>query len=887
MRSLPQGLRTFLLLAALAALACAPLYPKGVPVTPMTDLPNHVRHVYDYELALREGQFPPIVAPELNESVRGPLFQYYGGTAYLVPGVVSLLGINSYRALAVSVFLHVLAAGACMYGACRALGVSRPAAVVAAVAFQLFPFAGTDLYTRGGYTQVTALWCLPVVFYFCLMTVRSRGAAAVANFCLAALAWALFIPQHPIQTIVCGCMMLVLLAAYVLVDIRRPWPGLFTPALSMLCGLVVTTWFWYPIVRDYGRLKVVSHAIFLDAGLEVMEILLWPGFREGPSAVWAPQLGLHFVIAAVLALVFWKRAGAIGVGAALSVFAFIVIIGWHSQMPWVEKVLSPLQWSYRLLIPAALAGALCVAFAFEGIYAKLGAESARGVLFGLALGFLIAIAPPYFAAHIKYPRVKMRDIRRPYVASNSLAYALRGTDFRDLLSQVAPQGALRPGADVPVPLEGYPFEARLVLKRQEGMADPADVRVVIDGAADRPGVEKLAAGEVLNVTFRLKPPVGHLPGDRVLRLDATPGVAWRVQDASFRVDGDPPDAWIRVPTDPYRRQRRKRTMFAVGRHVCRAGGRRDVRRAEGETIAPCDGRTHAGTRGREVHMDLTDRSAIITGANQGLGKAIAAEFVRAGAGVLLTARNEQLLRQVRDELRPLARPGRPVEVMRADVAEERDCRAVAERATQVLPDLAVLVNNAGVYGPKGLIEDVDWGEWVKAMQINLFGTVLMCRAVIPLLRRRGYGKIVNLSGGGATAPLPRISAYAASKAAVVRMTDTLAEELKDARVDVNAIAPGALNTRLLDEVLEAGPEKVGKQFYERSLKQQKEGGAPFEKGAKLAVFLASSASDGITGRLLSAVWDDWQNLPSRRAELAKGDVYTLRRIVPEDRGMKW
>ena len=286
-------------------------------------------------------------------------------------------------------------------------------------------------------------------------------------------------------------------------------------------------------------------------------------------------------------------------------------------------------------------------------------------------------------------------------------------------------------------------------------------------------------------------------------------------------------------------------------------------------------------------MDLHDRSAIITGANQGLGKAIAAEFVKAGAGVLLTARNEELLRQVNDELRPLAKKGRPVEIMRADVADAESCTAVVARAKQLLPDLAVLVNNAGVYGPKGAIEDVDWDEWVRAVQINLFGTVLMCRAIIPHLRQKGYGKIVNLSGGGATAPLPRISAYAASKAAVVRMTDTLAEELKDARVDVNAIAPGALNTRLLDEVLEAGPERVGKQFYERSLKQQKEGGAPLEKGAQLAAFLASKESDGITGRLISAVWDDWANLPSKREQLAKGDVYTLRRIVPEDRGMKW
>jgi 3-oxoacyl-[acyl-carrier protein] reductase len=283
-------------------------------------------------------------------------------------------------------------------------------------------------------------------------------------------------------------------------------------------------------------------------------------------------------------------------------------------------------------------------------------------------------------------------------------------------------------------------------------------------------------------------------------------------------------------------------------------------------------------------MNLTGRTAIITGASQGLGKAIAERFVAAGADVFLVARGEGELRKTADEL---ARSGRRVEIMTADVSGDAACRAIVERAIQVFGHVTALVNNAGVYGPMGRIEDVDWSQWVSAMQVNLFGTVQMCRHLIPHLRERGYGKIVNLSGGGATAPLPMISAYAGSKAAVVRLTETFAEELKDARVDVNAIAPGALNTRLLDEVLSAGPDKVGKQFYERSLKQRDEGGAPLAKGADLAAFLASAESDGITGRLLSAVWDPWPTLPERREQLAKGDIYTLRRIVPEDRGQKW
>jgi 3-oxoacyl-[acyl-carrier protein] reductase len=286
-------------------------------------------------------------------------------------------------------------------------------------------------------------------------------------------------------------------------------------------------------------------------------------------------------------------------------------------------------------------------------------------------------------------------------------------------------------------------------------------------------------------------------------------------------------------------------------------------------------------------MTLRGRSAIITGANQGLGRVIAEHFVASGASVLLVARGEEHLRQVADDLKQHAPPGQIVADQAGDVSVPENCQAIVSKARKTLPNLTILVNNAGIYGPIGRIEDNDWGEWVRAMQINLFGTVLMCRAILPHLRAQGHGKIINLSGGGATAPLPNFSSYAASKAAVVRFTETLAEEVRDARIDVNAIAPGALNTRLLDQVLEAGPQRAGQAFYERALKQREQGGAPLDRGAALAAFLASSASDGITGRLLSAVWDNWSELPARQEHLAKSDIYTLRRIVPEDRGQKW
>ena len=288
-----------------------------------------------------------------------------------------------------------------------------------------------------------------------------------------------------------------------------------------------------------------------------------------------------------------------------------------------------------------------------------------------------------------------------------------------------------------------------------------------------------------------------------------------------------------------------------------------------------------------MNRPLENRVAIITGANQGLGFEIARKYVQAGASLAICARNGGLLNEAREALQALAGQTQRVIALVADVSREHDVRGLTEMTVQQFGRIDILVNNAGIYGPKGEIESVDWEEWTRAIEINLYGSILMCRAVVPYFKIQRYGKIVQLSGGGATNPLPRISAYAVSKAAVVRFAETLAEEVRSQNIDVNAIAPGALNTRMLNEVLEAGPEKVGKNFYEQAIKQQENGGAPIGKGAELAVFLASAASDGITGKLISAIWDPWEELPSHLNELEKTDIYTLRRIVPRDRHLDW
>lgn len=284
-------------------------------------------------------------------------------------------------------------------------------------------------------------------------------------------------------------------------------------------------------------------------------------------------------------------------------------------------------------------------------------------------------------------------------------------------------------------------------------------------------------------------------------------------------------------------------------------------------------------------MKLLGKRAVVTGASQGLGLAIARVFLAEGASVLICARNAAELERARQEL-DAAHPGK-VFAERCDVGLEADLDAFAAAAARLLGGVDILVCNAGVYGPKGAIDTVDWAAWVQAIQINLTGTVYCCRAFLPQLRESSRGKILIVSGGGATKPLPNLSAYAASKAGVVRFAETLAEELKAEGIDVNSIAPGALNTRLLDEILEAGPAVVGEGFYKSAMKQRDSGGTSPELGGKLCAYLASTAGDGITGRLISAQWDPWERMESFKEEMRATDVYTLRRIVPAERGKTW
>ena len=283
------------------------------------------------------------------------------------------------------------------------------------------------------------------------------------------------------------------------------------------------------------------------------------------------------------------------------------------------------------------------------------------------------------------------------------------------------------------------------------------------------------------------------------------------------------------------------------------------------------------------YSELKNKVVIITGASQGLGFEIAKSFAKLGSNLAICARNKSLLKKSLNKLKTYIGSRQKIFAFKVDVANQKDVFVFVKKIIRKFNKIDILVNNAGILGPKGKVEELDWKKWIKTTEINLFGSVLMCRAVLPHFKKAKKGKIIQISGGGATNPTPMFSGYSASKAAIVRFVETLAEEVKNYNIQVNAVAPGPLNTNMLNEVLQSGPKKVGKEFYINAVQQKKTGGTPFKVPTELVVFLSCSKSKGITGKLVSARRDNWKNWPKYLKKIKSSDFYTLRRIIGKDR----
>jgi len=276
-------------------------------------------------------------------------------------------------------------------------------------------------------------------------------------------------------------------------------------------------------------------------------------------------------------------------------------------------------------------------------------------------------------------------------------------------------------------------------------------------------------------------------------------------------------------------------------------------------------------------MKLEGKVAIVTGGGRGIGRAIALAFAEEGAHIVVVSRTAAEIEATAAEIEAQKRRALAILV---DVSNPRDVTAMVQRTIREFGTVNILVNNAGVQGPIGPLVNNDVEQWMQTIRINLVGAFLCCKAVLPVMVQQRHGKIINLSGGGATSPRPYFSAYAASKAAVVRLTETLAEEVKEHNIQVSAIAPGAVNTRMLDQVLAAG-EAAGEKALTEARRQLESGGTSLEKAAALAVFLASDESDGLTGKLIAAPHDGWESWDANRiAEVMSAPWFTLRRMDP-------
>jgi NAD(P)-dependent dehydrogenase (short-subunit alcohol dehydrogenase family) len=274
-------------------------------------------------------------------------------------------------------------------------------------------------------------------------------------------------------------------------------------------------------------------------------------------------------------------------------------------------------------------------------------------------------------------------------------------------------------------------------------------------------------------------------------------------------------------------------------------------------------------------MKLKGKVSVVTGGGRGIGKNIALAFAREGSVVVVAARSSDEIESTAHEIRQI---GVDSIAVPTDVTRLNDVEKLVRIVTQRFNTIDILVNGAAIQGPIGSIIDAPNLEWEKTVQTNLVGLYYCCRTVLPIMIAQRRGKIINISGGGAVYPRPNFSAYSCSKAAVVRLTETLAEELRNHNIQINTMSPGASRTRMTEEIIEAG-RAAGEEELLHAKSLLRDGGIDPEKQARLVVFLASKESDGLSGRMLHAN-EDWPSIAGRIPEVMSGELYTVRRVSP-------
>lgn len=252
-------------------------------------------------------------------------------------------------------------------------------------------------------------------------------------------------------------------------------------------------------------------------------------------------------------------------------------------------------------------------------------------------------------------------------------------------------------------------------------------------------------------------------------------------------------------------------------------------------------------------MLLTGQVAIVTGGGRGIGRAIARALAAEGAAVVVSARTESEVRLVAGEIQ--AAGGRAT-ALAADVAHEADCEKIVHASHETFGAIHILINNAGIYGPVQPAEKITPRQWDDVLAVNLRSAFLLSRLVLPEMYARGSGSILNISSTAAKAAYQWNSPYAASKAALLGLTRTLAAEAARHGVRVNAICPGPVAETKMSEKLRRGlasrsgsdEATIGKQMSQGTLQGRPQ---TAEEIAAAALFLVSSRAGAITGQTLN------------------------------------
>ena len=266
---------------------------------------------------------------------------------------------------------------------------------------------------------------------------------------------------------------------------------------------------------------------------------------------------------------------------------------------------------------------------------------------------------------------------------------------------------------------------------------------------------------------------------------------------------------------------------------------------------------------------LKGAGVLVTGAGRGIGKRLAIGFASRGARVGLLARSKAELDLAQLEIE---HAGGVALRIRADVNDLEQLNAAVDRMKAVFGGVHALVCAAAIQGPIGGLLDCPPKAWMETIHTNLVGVANSLRAALPYMIERRSGKVIVLAGGGASTPRPCFSAYAASKAAVARLVETVAEEVREHNVQINCMSPGASYTNMTDEILQAAG-RAGEKETDAALEVRRTGGVPADQQIELAVFLASNDSNHISGKLLH-VNDNWKKLKHQSVD---ADFLTLRR----------